>query len=144
VLLTALAFAAAGAQSVHVGAGLGPTVVFDGDGDRNVMGFVGVGLPAGVGFRLEGMDTVDLVLLTANLTLTTSAQGRFIRTYLVVGGGGAVDLDVIDPEINAGLGLALPLVPGLNLFGEARLHRLLDSERSRKTLLPITFGVRIG
>ncbi len=129
-----------------MGAGLGPTVILEGEGggEGNVMGFVGIDLPGPLGVRLEGNETASFFLLTGNLTFSTPSEGRVIRTYLVVGAGAAIDLGEADTEINGGVGLALPLLPGLRLFTEARVHRLLDNDRSPKTLLPITFGLRLG
>jgi hypothetical protein len=147
VLLALASPVAARGQTIHVGAGLGPTVILEGEGDNeeNVMGFVGIELPAlPLGFRLEGNETAGLFLLTGNVTLSTSAEGRFIRTYLVAGAGAAIDADEADTEINGGAGLAIPLVPILYLFAEGRVHHLLDSQRSRTTFLPITFGLRVG
>jgi hypothetical protein len=148
LLLTLLALgrpASASSQGFHVGGGVGPTAVLDGEGgNRNITGFVELQAPFGLGARLDGMETVSLFFLTANLTYMTSAQSRFVQTYVVLGGGVAVDVGEGDPEIHGGVGLAIPLVPGLRLFGEARVHRLLNSERERKTFLPFTFGLRLG
>jgi hypothetical protein len=133
-------------QGVHVGAGFGPTAILDGGGGtkQNVMGFVGLDLPGPLGARLEGNETASLFLLTGNVTLSTPAEGRVIRTYLVAGVGAAIDLGEAETEINGGLGLALPLLPGLRLFSEARVHHILNGDRSPATFLPVTFGLRVG
>jgi len=148
LLLTLFALglpASAWSQGFHVGGGVGPTAVLDGEGgNRNITGFLELQAPFGLGARLDGMETVSLFFLTLNLTYMTSAQSRFVQTYVVLGGGMAADLGEGDPEINAGAGLAIPVVPGLRLFGEARVHRLLGSERERKSFLPFTFGLRVG
>jgi hypothetical protein len=133
-------------QGLVVGGGLGPTAVLDhhDPGHGHGMGFVEFEMPRGLGFRLEGNETVSALLLTADVTLSTTQERRLVRTYLVLGGGVAADASDADPEINGGAGLALPLVPELLLFIEARLHRLLGSDRPSRTLLPITFGLRLG
>jgi hypothetical protein len=134
------------AQGLHFGAGVGPTAILEGESSdkENVMGFVGIDLPGPLGVRLEGNETAGFFLLTGNLTLSTPSEARVIRTYLVAGLGAAIDQGEADTEINGGLGLAIPLLPGLRLFNEARVHRLLNGDRSPNTFLPITFGLRVG
>jgi len=114
----------------------------------NYAGFVGLESRGPLGVRLEGMETISVLFLTANVTYafgSRDAQLHQLQPYLVGGVGLALALfDKEELTLNVGGGLRLNLNSILGLFAEARVFRLLDSIRSRPTIAPVTVGARVG
>ena len=134
------------AQQFYVGGGLGYTFALEGSGGtRNIAVFVELESRGPLGVRLEGNETTSVLFLTANVTYAFGSRDVPLQPYLV--GGVGLALVVLDEEeltLNAGGGLRLNLNSNLGLFAEARIFRILDSNKSWPTIAPVTVGARVG
>ena len=144
VLVTCSAHAHA--QQFYIGGGLGYTFALNGlVGSRNYAVFVGLESRGPLGVRLEGNETTSVLFLTANVTYAFGSRDDPLQPYLVGGVGFALVLfDKEEVTLNAGGGLRLNLTSNLGLFAEARVFRILDSNKSRPTIAPVTVGARVG
>ncbi len=140
--------APAHAQHFYVGGGYGYTFARATPGyTRNLAFFVEFQSSEGpLGVRFEGNETISLLFLTANVTYAFESRDAQFQPYLVGGfgtpfalsGGGGLTL-------NAGGGLRFRYPNSkMALFAEARVFRLFNSNESRRTIVPVTVGVRVG
>lgn len=129
------------AQQLYVGGGAGYSISAHGN-ERGIAGFVGFETGGGWGARIEGMDTISLLFLTANVTFTMGPPDGTVRPYLVGGAGQAFDFDTGDPTVTAGVGFRVES-RHFGIFTEARIAHLIGSFRSRPTIFPVLGGVRV-
>ncbi len=112
----------------------------------NIAFFIEVESPeVPLGVRFEGNETISIFFLTANVTYVFGSRGARFRPYLVGGFGAAIGYFELGYTLNAGGGLRFRYPNSkLALFAEARVFHLVKVNESRRTIAPVTVGVRVG
>jgi hypothetical protein len=168
VVIGALALAAGASDAsaqINFSIGAGPTFGLGDLGDATDMGYhglvsAGFGVPIlPVGLRADGMFTrlpvagdVDgnFQVLSGTINAVLNIPTPVISPYIIGGVGfynSKMDVEGFDSEsetdigVNGGVGIRVGL-PGLGVFGEARLHNIFGDGDSVR-MAPITIGIRL-